>query len=474
MNKYKITVIICTIGIILVGFLMILSTYAYFIVKVNGQGEEIVINTFDENTTIIYNDTSNVSMFNAYTGDEINKTFSIENTSNYNMYYDIVLSNVVNNFIDKSDLVYTLSSTGNGAKRTLSIVPSANENIASNVLIKPHEKHEYTMNITFLKKETDQSLNMNKTFSSNIKVVGSNININDKIYKDSTLLKEIITNYKNEDSDENGIYLTYNSNDGYPIYYYKGDSSLNNNLIFNNMCFKIIRTDENYGIRVIYNGEYINNTCENNMIDISSFNNKSNSNAYVGYMFGNAYSNNYKNEHNNINSSNIKNKLETWFLDKFKNSTNISNNSIYCSKRDMNNFTINGVRYSKAGYGNNNTGYYNLNDTNITYECNSIEDSFGYQNVKSNMKLISPVGLISVDEILFSGENSYLFDLGDYWTITPAYFNGSDAYNYVVKSKKINTSKVNNNLGIKPVISLDKGIILTGGDGSLENPYIVK
>ena len=466
MKNYKISVIICSIGIILISLFIVYSTYAYFTVDVEGEGKEIELTTFDKNTTITYNDTSNVSMVNAYTGEQIIKTFSVENTSDYLLYYDILFNNVVNNFEDKNDLVYKLESNNStGGYRELSVLPSNNENIASDILIKPHEKHEYNMTITFLKKETDQSANMNKTFSSNILVTGSKgINVGETIFEENTLLKKIITESTNEES---GIFYTNSSINGKTIYYYKGNNN-NNNLIYNNMCFKIIRTDENYGIRLIFNGEYNEGKCsQKNYIDINKFNNKSDYNAYIGYMFGNASSNTYNNEHNNINNSNIKTILDNWYKDNFLNDTNISN-SVFCNNRQTNEFTIKGVSYSKKGYGKTNTGYYNLNSGIVTYDCPNNNDRFSINN-----KLEYPVGLISADEVLFSGDNSFLYS-NDYWTMTPAYFDGSNAYNYVVSNNKLIPAKVNTNYAIRPVIVLNKNVFLENGDGTSSNPYLVR
>ena len=469
MKNYKSTVIICSIGIILISIFMMFSTYAYFTVDISGSGKEIVLSTFDKNTTIIYNDTSNVSMVNAYTGDEIIKTFSVENTSNYLLYYDIILKNVVNNFEDKDDLVYILESE-NAAKREESIIPSKEESIASDILIKPHEKHEYKMTITFVKRDADQSINMNKTFSSNIQIVGSkNINVGQTIYGDNTLLKEIITSSENEESN---IYYTNSSHEGPTIYYYKGQF-VNNNLVYNDMCFKIIRTDEDNDIRVIYNGEYKEGVCsKENYIAKDKFNTKSNYNAYVGYVFGNASSNNYNNEHINVNNSNIKNILDEWYKEKLF-GLKISNKSIFCNNRKTNAFTINGILYSKSGYGQNNTGYYNLDSGIISYYCPNKNDRFSVENNLTNKKLSYPVGLVTVDDVLYSGEGSFLYS-DNYWTMTPAYFNGSDAYNYIVTKNRILPVKVNTDFYIRPVISLDKNIILETGDGSIEYPYIVK
>lgn len=469
MKNYKLNFILCLIGIIIISLFMVYSTYAYFTIDVDGEGKEIELTTFDKNTTIIYNDTSNVSMVNAYTGDEIIKTFTVENTSELILYYDILFNNVVNNFENKEDLVYTLESN-DAAKREVSILPSENEAIATDIIIYPHEKHEYTMTITFLKKKSDQSANMNKTFSSNIKVEGSkSINVGEIIYKSESLLKTII---KESEAEETNVYYTNNSINGKPIYYYKGND-INNNLVYNNMCFKIIRTDENYNIRAIYNGEYIDGVCSSeNYIGKTKFNTKNNSNAYVGYMFGTSGSNSYNIEHNNINSSNIKIMIDEWYKEKFNNDQNIAKNSIYCNNRVTSSFSLKGVTYSKNGYGKSNTGYFNKENGIYSFDCKNTNDRFSLNNEESNKKLNYPVGLITADEILYSGENSYLLS-GNYWTMTPAYYNGSYAYNYVVYNGSLLPAIVTGEAYVRPVISLDKDVTLINGSGTILEPYMI-
>ena len=133
MDRNKLSITLASIGIVLVSLLMIVSTYAYFTVDVEGEGKEIVVETLNEDINIKFNDTSNVSIVNAYTGEEIIKTFTVENISNYSLYYDIKLDDVVNNFENKEDLVYKLESVNGGANRDISVVPSENAYISSNI-----------------------------------------------------------------------------------------------------------------------------------------------------------------------------------------------------------------------------------------------------------------------------------------------------------------------------------------------------
>ena len=470
MNRYKLSMIFGSIGIILVSSLMILTTYAYFTVDVHEETSDINLITFNENTDVIFNDTSNVSLVNAYTGEEVIKEFSINNISNFSIYYDIVFNNVVNNFSDRNYLVYELSSTNNGAKRIENFMPREDSFIAKNVYIAPNTKQEYTMKISFLKKNEDQNIDQNKTFSSNIKIVPSTgLNVGEKLNKDGSIFNAVIS-----DKDIN---YTNSSTFGNTLYYYTGTNP-NNNVVFNNMCFRIIRTDDSNNVKMIFNGLYENNKCTNNTITNLLFNSKSLSNAYVGYMYGKASSNSYESEHENINSSAIKIEIENWFNDNFKRLNNyIANDSIFCNDRSMHKFVINGVLYDIKGYAKTNTGYFDINNSKYDYICPNINDRFSVSNMDSNKSSSSSVGLITYKEYMMSKDskgNTFLNSKNVYWTMSPAYFNGSNAYNYVVNKNKIEATKVTNEFGVRPVISLDKDVILVSGDGSSISPYIVK
>ena len=86
-------------------------------------------------------------------------------------------------------------------------------------------------------------------------------------------------------------------NNEYPIYYYRGTVD-NNNVLFANICWKIVRTTDTGGIKLIYNGlpaldGSCNNTGTASQIGTSVFN-ESHGNgiaslADVSYMFGDVY-----------------------------------------------------------------------------------------------------------------------------------------------------------------------------------------
>ena len=57
------------------------------------------------------------------------------------------------------------------------------------------------------------------------------------------------------DTNGNGVYMRAGTqNDPYPIVYYRGAVE-DNNVVFNNKCWKAVRTTETGGVKLIYNGE---------------------------------------------------------------------------------------------------------------------------------------------------------------------------------------------------------------------------
>ena len=104
------------------------------------------------------------------------------------------------------------------------------------------------------------------------------------------------------DTNGKGVYMRAGTeNDTYPILYYRGAVE-DNNVVFNNKCWKAVRTTDTGGVKLIYNGENkgteeapnCDNTGTDTHINISgtnmfAFNTNYNSPAYVGYMYGTVY-----------------------------------------------------------------------------------------------------------------------------------------------------------------------------------------
>ena len=85
-----------------------------------------------------------------------------------------------------------------------------------------------------------------------------------------------------------GIYTTTNTENNVPVYYYRGAVD-NNHVLFANFCWRIVRTTETGGVKLIYDGKHSNGQCNNTGADTTigniQFNTIFYSPAYVGYMY---------------------------------------------------------------------------------------------------------------------------------------------------------------------------------------------
>ena len=112
-------------------------------------------------------------------------------------------------------------------------------------------------------------------------------------YKEDTSLYGTIKKRAKTDTTYLALY-TGEGADTYanPVYYYKGNVQ-NNNVLFGGFCWKIVRTTETGGVKIVYNGVQKDGSCNNtgtdSQIGTSAFNNDYNSPAYVGYMHNTVY-----------------------------------------------------------------------------------------------------------------------------------------------------------------------------------------
>ena len=487
MNMKKISVVLAYIGIVFIVIFMSTATYAYI-----RQDYDIEVPIKDnyklsENLSTKYINTSNLSIVNPVGGDSLVKIFKIKNNSSTPEYYNILLQKVTNDFEDYDNLVYALSSN-NAAYVKQSVVPKSDELIASNIKINGGDTHEYKLIISYL--EQEDKIKNNNTFSSNIKIFSSNDGINNS---NSSLMSKIVSNaisseeYLDLDGEiEDGVYYTNSTINGSTVYFYRGSNKLNNNVLIGSDCYKIIRTTEDGGIRLIYNGKSVNNACNttSNIMDgLSTFNNRSNYNAYIGFMYGNASSKNYESEHKNTNSSSIKIYLDSWYLSDFiKYKEFIKNDTIYCNNRVPHNINLNRKKLSNDGYNDKNTGYILFdeyyNTKNISYDCDNLLDRFSVNNIYGNNELTNSVGLITLEELYYAGyrvnqnnSDNFLYSSIPYWTMTSAYFYNNNAYNFIVNKGDVSVDIVNRKHGVRPVITIKDDSVVLFGDGSANNPY---
>ncbi|MBQ8891753.1 MAG: hypothetical protein IJ565_00850, partial [Bacilli bacterium] len=97
------------------------------------------------------------------------------------------------------------------------------------------------------------------------------------------------SNRSGSDGLTNLYYMNSTASDKYPIYYFRGNYQ-NNNVVFAGYCWKMVRTTDTGGIKMIYNGTYdatnkcvhASNTSSTTGLGNSAFNSNYKSLAYMG------------------------------------------------------------------------------------------------------------------------------------------------------------------------------------------------
>ncbi len=222
-----------------------------------------------------------------------------------------------------------------------------------------------------------------------------------------------------------------------------------------------------------------------------------NSNTDIkGYYY--SYSSiSYEGTRENMIGSNAKNILENWYTNTLENRkevginvTNyISNDATFCNDRSLSSQEENGDGFNLAPptyYGaydriyNNHTA--SLICPDVEYDLFSAKGSEG----KGNQKLEKPIGLITADEVEYSGslaaysakfKNFYLYSGDYYWTMSPRSFFGEDGSRMwrMTPSGTFTGQEVNKNtIGLRAVINLKSDVLVKNGNGTMDDPYTVK
>ena len=168
--KNKHFFILSIIGSLLLVSIAIATSYAYFVANVSGNKDTNNVVVTNGVMALEYSDGDEITLANAVPGNSVTKTFTVKNTGNVATNYTIYFSELSNKFVDKTDLVYTLTSSDGGKNVSQTQVPSTNEAMVSNYAIEAGKTHTYTLTITFLNKDENQDDNQNVSFSTKVSI----------------------------------------------------------------------------------------------------------------------------------------------------------------------------------------------------------------------------------------------------------------------------------------------------------------
>lgn len=310
MNKKRL-IITSLISIILVFILMIGSTYSVF-----------TTSDIDENLNVYKTGNLDISYILSEDNIKITKIapmneqeaireikpyrITVENSGNIPYQFDLLLNNTTAG--DTIDSHYLMIKVGELEAKSL--VECTNNIIKEDIVVLPNESVSIDVRIWLSDKVSNDEFG--KGFYGKLSVDGiaiadatsssSNLTIQttdfiETVMKQNAISDENIDFSKTSaETNTNGIYLRNGTKTKpYPIYYYRGN--VDNNLIFADVCWKIVRTTETGGLKLIYNGTpNVNSSgtnCQNSgsstVIGYKEFNSSGNSPAYVGYMYGNPF-----------------------------------------------------------------------------------------------------------------------------------------------------------------------------------------
>jgi len=292
------------------------------------------------------------------------------------------------------------------------------------------------------------------------------------------------------DTNGKGLYVKSGTeNLEYPIMYYRGNVK-NNNVLFANTCWLIVRTTETGGTKLIYNGDGSSGVCKNTGANtqtslVNWTEAPKTSAASVGYMYNperlsgsisQMFGDSNSSDEINVSSSFAKIAVDSWFEEHLTGYKGYLEDAVWCNDRS----------YSGTTFGPK------LRDTSSSpallnaEACPNVTDRFTTLPSNGNGALTYPAGLITLDELIVGGlgtkykpsdTTSYLFNKKTYHTMSPGTYGGYATSIYVASwylatySQGINESS--DGYGIRPMISLKYGIKASGGTGAQDDPYTI-
>ena len=497
MNKKSITILV----VCLIVSVMSVSL-AFFSARIIGNGKNVSVNA--KELTINFDNNNEIASGIIEPGWSSANTFSITNKSKTNFTYDIVLKNYKNTTKTNGYLVYKITSTNGYNMTEYKDMPRDGENtydlvIARGITIEPgsSNKQSYTLEIKYLDSTEDQSIDMGSTVTGSLYIVESTTNENNP-YTKGTLGYQIMEDNSNikTRTDFSTTYTDVNigtmykaKEDNTDVYYFAGDAR-NNWVKFGGYYWRIIRTNSDGSIRLLYHGT--SPETQNAYIGDSeiAFNENYNDSMYVGYKYGTSGS--LENNRLNTNDSTIKKTIDTWYKDNLASYTKyLSTTAVYCNDRELGSGT-----YSATGNQFYYVGYTRLGaNKNPSYNCTNEYDAFSVNNTKA--QLTYPIALMTADEISYAGgvwtKNAatwyYLNSKGnasikngqnEWWLLSAASWD-TDKSSVVFKvsssqdrKAKIGAHSVQYKSHVRPVISLKKDLLYKTGDGSATNPYEIQ
>ena len=495
-------------GLIVILIAALGTTLAYFVANIVGDRKPISVNATNLKITFNKGDDGSIEASDIEPGSlDITKTFSITNETDTDYSYNLIFKDYINTFKTTGFLVYKVTSTDGGYNMTdFADMPKLSSTgktvLGYNISLPANGTHNYTIQIKYLSSDTvDQSDDMEKEVSGKIYAEeGTNPSLAQAMLRDNTTISERTSFSSTNVANTTGtLYKTNKTEDGSDVYYYSGNTT-NNWVYFGGFYWRIIRTNEDGSVRMLYSGTSHNTT--SGYIGESAYNSSYSNPMYVGYMYGTSGS--LANNRTNTNDSTIKTTIDTWYQNNLLTNYDkyISKSAIYCNDRSVGNGTYS--TSSSFYYG----GYTRLYSNKApSYKCGANASNGLFESTQAtadkfsasttgggNGQLKYPIALMTADEISFAGglwntslsspyawyytnsASGSITGTNYWWLLSPYRWNGSYSCVFGVYGSNVPGDLigdfVNYSYAVRPVVSLASCVQITG-TGTSTDPYKV-
>ena len=299
MQRKQLTLVIVSLLVVVLSV-----SLAWFTTQIIGKGKDVSVTS--ANLQIVFTDSDGaLTETDIEPGWSATKTFTIKNDTKTEYKYNIVIKDLLNTFVTEGYLQYKITSTNDGYNMTeFKDIPKSSAPkdtiLAYSVVIPNGVTQSYTIEFKYANDESvDQSDDMGKKLSGTLFITEGTeepVTLLSQILKDNPT-RSTRSNNNNGTNDfattlttttTGTLFTSTESITGITdtpkeVYYYAGNTT-NNWVKFAGLYWRIIRTNHDSSIRLLYVGTSHDTTTGN--IGTSLFNQNYNSPKYVGYKYG--------------------------------------------------------------------------------------------------------------------------------------------------------------------------------------------
>ena len=174
----------------------------------------------------------------------------------------------------------------------------------------------------------------------------------------------------------------------------------------------------------------------------------------------------------NTKDSNAKMDIDYWYQQNMISYTSKLEDTIWCNDRSIN-------QYGEFDSNGNNNKFKYETEVRVTngtpsLACSNKNDAFTVDSNNGNQLLDYPVGLLTIDEDMLTGQYGWTMSPAGYKTTTSAnYIDYANVYTSYNEEADV-SGYTNGTASLFPSISLKPGTLVASGDGTALDPYVIE